>query len=555
MMVVLPFLLVLVAAVVAIPLIAVARRRQQPGTNSPVLVITYLILVVASFVATSSFSSLVESILPGEVTIFEDVGNLALTLSSLIVAGLVWGSVWLALEKRRSGPSTGRSLYLALTASIAMTVIAYDAVRLLGTVFGVDNYEPATVADAISFGVLWLLMVWWRGSDDELDDIRLFWGSLIGVSLASAGMGLILALSLESLGGGQTILVGQSEFSRGLRWGMAVLLVGAAYFLWFWLRGFARKATSFRNGYAAAVAVFAWFGALHALAIVVFQFLQWVLRLTDASFAIQFRPLPAAIATIAVGGVAYWHHRAFLGRERTETVRAVEYIFGGYSLAFFAGTLAGLLALLSRRAFGSESVISDFGDSLLGTFVALAFSGATTVRYWGRALRLQEPQSPSRRVALLVLFFGSAITGAIVLVFVLFTLLRSVLAGGGEELAEPLSIAVPIMLIAGALCWHIVSLRRQLRPRIDTATPAPTASTAPAATNGERTNKVVTVVASDPGPLPAMIEGMRFLRRADGLGVVSPELATEILTAINDSTGRAVVVTVDSDGYRVVPLT
>ena len=140
MMVVLPFLLVLVAAVVAIPLIAVARRRQEPGTNSPVLVITYLILVIVSFLATSSFSSLVESILPGEVTIFEDVGNLALTLSSLIVAGLVWGSVWLALEKRRLGSSTGRSLYLGLTASIAMTVVAYDTVRLLGTGLGVDDH-------------------------------------------------------------------------------------------------------------------------------------------------------------------------------------------------------------------------------------------------------------------------------------------------------------------------------------------------------------------------------------------------------------------------------
>ena len=253
--------------------------------------------------------------------------------------------------------------------------------------------------------------------------------------------------------------------------------------------------------------------------------------------------------------MAYWHHRAFLGRERTETVRAVEYIFGGYSLAFFAGTVASLLALLSQRAFGSESVIADFGDSLLGTFVALAFAGAATVRYWGRALRLQEPKSPSRRVALLVLFFGSAITGAIALIFVLFTLLRSVLAGGGEELAAPLSVAVPIMLSAGALCWHIVSLRRQLQPRVDTAAPAREASAAPALTNGERANKVVTVAASDPGPLPAMIDGMRFLRRADGLGVVTPELATEILTAISDSKGRAVVVTVDGDGFSVVPLT
>jgi hypothetical protein len=151
-------------------------------------------------------------------------------------------------------------------------------------------------------------------------------------------------------------------------------------------------------------------------------------------------------------------------------------------------------------------------------------------------------------VALLILLFASAVTAAIALIFVLFTLLRSVLAGGGEQLAEPLSYGVPITLVAGAVCWHVIDLRRQLGPRSD----APARE--PASVPTGLINKVVTVAASDPGPLPSMIEGMRFLRRADGVGIVAPENAADIVAAITAAEGRAVLVTVNADGYTVVPL-
>lgn len=541
-------LLAVLAAVIALPMVAIARRRQEPGTNSPALVITYLILVVASIVATSSFSSIVESILPGRNVIFDDVNDIALTLSTLIVSGLVWVSVWIALEKRRSGSSTGRNLYIALTASVAMTVVAYGAVRLIASLLGVDDYEPATLADLICFGALWLLMIRWRGSDLELDEIQQFWGSVIGLGLAAAGLGIVLTISLQTAVGEQPILIGESDFSEGLRWGFTLLLVGAVYFTLFWLRGFSRTSTPFRNGYAGAVAVVAWFTALHALGVVVYQVLEWVFGIGEGDAASQFRSMPAAASTVIVGSIAYWHHRAFLGTERTETVRAVEYVFGAYSLAFFAGSFSFLLTLLLQRTFETGQVLSDYSNALLGMLVALGISGAATVRYWGRALRLGEPQSPSRRAALLILFFSSAFTGAIALIFVLYTLLRSVLAGGGEELAEPLSWAVPITLVAGAVCWHIVGLRRQLAitPLVRESGAAPR--------SGERSDKVVTVAASDPGPLPSLIDGMRFLRRGDGVGIVSAEDAPGIVAAINSTEGRAVLVTINTEGYTIVPL-
>ncbi|MGI8515871.1 MAG: DUF5671 domain-containing protein [Acidimicrobiia bacterium] len=542
-------LLAVLAAVIALPMVAIARRRTEPGTNSPALVVTYLILVVASIVATSAFSSIVESILPrGGTAIFDDVNEIALTLSTLIVSGLVWGAVWIALEKRRTGSSTGRNLYIALTGAVAMSVVAYGAVRLIASLLGVDQYEPSWLADLICFAALWLLMVRWRGADLELDEIRQFWGSVIGLGLAASGVGILLTISFQTAIGQQPILIGESDFSEGLRWGFSVLLVGAVYFTHFWIRGFAGSRTSFRNGYAAVVAVVAWFTTLHAFGVVVYRVLEWVVGIGARETASQFRSLPAATSTAIVGAIVYWHHRAVLGTERTETVRAVEYVFGTYSLAILAGSFSFLLTLLLQRTFETGQVLSDYSNALLGTLVALGISGATTVRYWGRALRLGEPQSPSRRAALLVLFFSSAFTGAIALIFVLFTLLRSVLAGGGEELAEPLSGAVPITVVAGAVCWHIVNLRRQL-PK----TPDVVASVA-APRSGDPSNRVVTVAASDPGPLPSMIEGMRFLRRADGVGIVSPEVAPEIVAAINATDGRAVLVTVNADGFTVIPL-
>lgn len=244
-MAILAILILLLAAVIALPLIAVARKRGKTDENSPALVITYLILVVASVIATSSFSSLVESILPGAVRIFEDPSDVALTLSTLIVAGLVWGSVWLALERRRSGPNTARGLYLALTAAIAMSVVAYGAVRVLALSVGVDEYEPAVVADLLSFGALWMLVEWWRRRDEQVNVLKLFWGSVIGFGLAAVGLGIVLTTSLQELLGERTILVGETDFLEGLRWGFAVLAIGVVYFVVFWLRGFALRPLPF----------------------------------------------------------------------------------------------------------------------------------------------------------------------------------------------------------------------------------------------------------------------------------------------------------------------
>jgi hypothetical protein len=186
--------------------------------------------------------------------------------------------------------------------------------------------------------------------------------------------------------------------------------------------------------------------------------------------------------------------------------------------------------------------------------VSLVVSGALTIRYWGKVLTLDEPQSPSRRAALLILFFGAAIAGAIALITVLFVLLRAALSGDSSDLGDPLAWGIPTVVVAGALTWHAVRLRREgalpgARTVPSAVTTAPT--TAPTTAMGNRT---VTLVASDPGPLPQIIEKMRFLRRTDGIGVVDQARADEIVAALAGLDSQAALVTVDESGFQVLPI-
>jgi hypothetical protein len=64
----------------------------------------------------------------------------------------------------------------------------------------------------------------------------------------------------------------------------------------------------------------------------------------------------------------------------------------------------------------------------------------------------------------------------------------------------------------------------------------------------------VTLIASDPGPLPQMIEAMRFIRRDDDVGVVDQATADRVIAVLSGLKSRAAVVTVDQDGFEVIPV-
>ena len=86
--------LLLVVVLVALPGILLTLRLPSGAGGSPAEILVYLILAVATLLATNAFSSLVELILPGQDVILRVTDDLALSLSTLIVSGVVAFLLW-----------------------------------------------------------------------------------------------------------------------------------------------------------------------------------------------------------------------------------------------------------------------------------------------------------------------------------------------------------------------------------------------------------------------------------------------------------------------------
>ena len=95
------------------------------------------------------------------------------------------------------------------------------------------------------------------------------------------------------------------------------------------------------------------------------------------------------------------------------------------------------------------------------------------------------------------------------------------------------------------MVWHLAEQRTKPMP-------GGAAPIEPAV--GPRKLGTVTLVATDPGPLPSMVQGMRFLKRGDGIGVVDQKQADEIVSALASVGTSAAMVIVDADGHTIVPL-
>lgn len=552
-------LLVVIAGVLALPFVLIARRRPAGGSTSAAEVITYLILVAATLIAANAISALVELVVPGGDVILDGSEGLALSLSTLIVAGVVAIAVWIALERRTIAGQArpARDLYLAVVIGVSMGFVAVALVRLGLFAVGSEEFAGSSVADLVTFGGLWFLHERLRRPPEELDELRQIAGAFIGLSLSVAGLSVVLSESLSAIIESSRVIVGDSGLWEGVRLGVVLFVVGVPFFWWFWVRGLARRPGAWRNGYAAVVSVLGWLAAIISLGTVLNLTAQWLLGLADQPVGVHFGPMAESMTALIVGSLAYWHHRLVLGKDRTNMVRAVEYIFSAFGLVVGAAAVVTLAAIAIENLIRVEdSVLIDDYRVTLGTVIALLLAASAVARYWVRALRLRhdpaEAASPARRATVLTLLVGFAVVGAGALIAVLYVLLRAALEGSALGLGEQLSWAAPLVLVAGAMCWHLAGLR--------TGKAVPSAVGA----GGEgqpRTFVVpdsrvglVTLIASDPGPLPTLVPGMRFLRRSDGIGAVDQAMAEQIVNTLADLSSPAAVVAVDKEKFSVIPI-
>ena len=540
-------LLVLIGGVVALPFVLLARRRTSSQGTSAAEIVTYLILAVATLITTNSISSLLEIVMPGDGVLIAGAEDLALSLSTLIVAGVVAVALWIAMERTTTDVARpARELYLAAVNVVSMVVAAIGAVRVLLWAVGVDGFEQSALADVVAFGAAWFIHERLRRRPEELDELRQAAGALFGLALASGGAFRILFASFDAIVGSGQVIAGVDGFSEQLRIGLVLLVIGVPFFWWFWLRGLAGRPGGWRDAYAIIVSIGAWITAFTALAVVFNRLAQVILGVADE--ASTSTSVSAAVAIVA--GLVYWHHRPVLGQERNLPIRIVEYFFSAVGLIAGSGAVVTLAAVLGDNLFGGGSVVDSDSRIAIGALVVLILSALTVWRYWIKALLLAddpvEKASAPRRATILILRFGFFLVGAGALIVVLYVLLRAALDGDASELADDLTVAVPLVVVSGLMVWHLAEQRT--KPVPGAVVPVEEVAVAPARLG------TVTVVATDPGPLPTMIQGMRFLKRGDGIGTVDQERADEIVSALASITTSAAIVLVDGNGYTIVPI-
>jgi hypothetical protein len=302
------------------------------------------------------------------------------------------------------------------------------------------------------------------------------------------------------------------------------------------------------------------------VAVVANLFAQWIFGMNDQPLSRHFGSIPVSGATAIVAMVLYWHYRGVLGGGRNTPIRVVEYVLSAVGLVAGSGSVVTLAAVLADNLFGSGTIVSSDSRLALGALVVLILSSITVWRYWIKALGLaddrEERTSAARRATILILRVGYFLVGAGALVVVLFVLLRAALEEGDSELADSLNVAVPLVVVSGLMAWHLADQRTKITAAASQITHDASAEAGPGGAplpEGQPTGAsvklgFVTVVAADPGPLPRMIEGMRFLRRSDGIGTVDQQRADQIVAELANVKSSAAVVTVDADSHTVIPV-
>lgn len=543
-------LLGLIGGVVALPFVILARRRTATRGISPAEIVTYLILALATLITINSISSLLEIVMPGDGVLIAGAEDLALSLSTLIVAGVVAVALWIAMERSGDPARPARELYLALVIAVSMAVVAAGVVRLLVWAVGASDFEASALADILAFGAAWLIHERFRRKPEELDELRQLAGALIGLSLSASGVFVILHGSLDSIvNSGQVVAGGGGGIWEQIRIGVVLLVVGVPFLSWFWLRGLADRPGPWRNVYAVFVSVTSWFTGFTSSALVISLLAQWAAGLNEQRLARHFASIPVSGALLIVAGIAYWHHRAVLGMQRDTAIRFMEYFFSAVGLIAGAGSVVTLASILGDNLFGTGSVIDRDSRLAVNALVVLIISGVVVGRYWVRAMRLsedpEERMSAPRRATILILRVGFFLVGAGALIAVLYVLLRAALEGDASRLSDDLTVSVPLVIVSGLMVWHLTEQRTKTAPGTPDQ-PVPVAGPVKVGT--------VTVVATDPGPLPTMIHGMRFLRRGDGIGIVDQQEAEEIVSALASVTTSAAIVMVNGEGHTIVPV-
>ncbi len=467
----------------------------------------------------------------GEPELAGDIASgLALGLALLLVGLPVWLLAWRAAQRQTAGDpdevrALPRRLFLVLARAVALLVVLVHVFDVGAWLLGAHPYDAAALARVLVWLTVWgyhervaTELPFGGAGTGRLDRAYVYLAATVGLVLLASGAGTILARTLQAaydqIVRPADVLIGGAP---GLRTAVVAVVVGGALWWWHWgVRGRGdRQATGWHVhlflvgvlGGAAVTVV----GASRLLYLV----LLWLLFAVDEALAAHFAHTPAALATLAVGGVVWGYHRAVV-RERapsgtwTGPQRVYQHVLvavGMLTTAAGAATVLtfGLEVLLPARTLVATT---DLGRRELAGGLTLLLVGVPLWwTSWARIERIVRGNPRERRTtprrALIFGAFGLTTlvsVGALGrLLFVVFEALFSDRLRADVLAEERWSIA--LVLVAGAIAGHYGFVLREDRR----AAPAEEPAAEPVAL--ER----VTVLAARPGELARQL--------ADDLGV------------------------------------
>ena len=501
--------------------------RAEDGND----LVAYLILAISMIVAGFALANLASTAFPGDRFVFDPADELATSLSALVVSTPFLAYFWVRQQRRRTEypRSAGWVVYLTIIELVFVIAFVIAAIDFLDGLF--DSRSSVNWTGVVVFGGIVAFHEFAARRTPpatQTGELRRVIGAAIGLitaiigTVGFLGAGVLDALyeSLRESGSG-------SSFSP---W-VAIMVVGWPIWAYRWLPDWEDRGGVPRQVWLVITTVgslLVTIGTLTSISVLAIQF--WFSSTAPAGA--HFEPVPILAALAIVGALVWAIHRRELSGERTDPLRAYEYLLSGAGLA----TISASAIALTLVAFSGEVIVgNESGDVLAIATVLLVAVGV----WWWFANRHQEGTAEvelaawPRRVYHLGagVIFGLVAAGS--LIAVLFNLLQRALGDGQGSILEPGAA----LIFTGLPTWYLLwsyGRDRDLRPETTVAPPFN-----------------VTVICSHPGLLAARFPdnaNMKVVYRGDQEGLIDESMAEEIVEAV---AGVSSIVWVDSDGFRL----
>jgi hypothetical protein len=452
-------------------------------------------------------------------------------------------------------PLTAFFVLLATMTSLLMALTSTTSA--LHNIVSDQRLNGQSLANAIVWILVWAGL--WRlhtaiipAENSHLHHIA---GSLVGYIASVIGLISVIASVIAQLAGlNDASLI--SSGTTNIQNALISFAVGALVWIHYWVRTASKETQDtlwltyvliVGVGSGLVMAVVAASTSLYTTAV-------WFIGDPNSAVArTHFAGTPGAFGTVAVGLLAWWYHKSLLPKsaKRTEVNRVYEYIISGISLIASAVGLSMILIAALEALFSNDVIV---GGSALNSFLAagtLVIVGAPIwVLYW-RGIQHQvrlspevELASPTRRIYLFLLFGIGGVAAIISLLIGVYQLFNDAFSSGiGTNTVRDMRAAIGVLVSTAIVAVYHWAIYRHER-EIDVAF-------------GTKAKSVLLVGPHD-------VEAVRRIAELSGARVTSKTRADleninwpeeEVVAAITKSSSEQLIVTLDTQGVTVIPIT